>query len=437
MAGGFSLNEQSASTSGYANAGAAAYAENASTVIFNPAGMSKLSGTNVSFGASVLDIDAEAKSGSQETTNQIGQPVAGGRGGDIADPSVLPSLFVTHEVNDSIDVGFALHAPYGLAADYEDDFEGRYFADETELSVISFSPSISASNGEGLSMGVGMNIMYAEGKLTKFIDNSAASFASINSTGSRTTPFGDGYADVQGDDVGVTFRAGFLYDFSERTQAGLTFQTGTELELEGDAEFTNLATQQSVVTGDAYNSTEKAKVPLSIPESIAFGISHELTSDVTLLAGATYARWSRFEELDVISKEDGRVISHVTEKWKNTWQFNVGGIWQATPKWQIKAGYAYDESPVDEYVTARIPSQDRHWLTLGTQWKDAQSGWTVDAAVGTLIFDGNAKVDEYNYQHDNPSQQAQLSNGATDQSNYQAEYDLSAWSASLQVSKAF
>jgi long-chain fatty acid transport protein len=196
--------------------------------------MSKLSGTNVSFGASVLDIDVEAKDGATAINNAAsigatGNDVAvdGTTGGDIADPAVLPSLFVTHEVNDSIDVGFALHAPYGLAADYDDNFEGRYFADKTELSVISFAPSISASNGKGLSMGIGMNIMYAEGRLTKFVDNSAASYQA--SSGASTSLFGDGYADVEGDDVGVTFKVGFLYDFSEKTQAGLTFQTGTEL----------------------------------------------------------------------------------------------------------------------------------------------------------------------------------------------------------------
>jgi long-chain fatty acid transport protein len=454
MAGGFSLNEQSASTSGYANAGAAAYAENASTVIFNPAGMSKLSGTNVSFGASVLDIDAEAKGSTQNTTNQVGLEVEDGEGGDIADPAVLPSLFVTHEVNDSIDVGFALHAPYGLAADYDDDFEGRYFADETELSVISFAPSISLNNGQGLSMGIGMNVMYAEGKLTKFIDNSAASVGYTSTNPGYTGPtnpghFGDGYADVEGDDVGVTFRVGFLYDLSERTQLGLNFQTGTELELEGEGEFTNFATLNSVGTGTTTTATEDVTVPLNIPESVSFGLSHQATDSITLLAGATYAKWSRFEELDVVSDEGGSgpvssqpgvsdPISHVTEKWQNTWQYNVGGIWQATPQWQFKAGYAYDESPVNEdYVTARIPSQDRHWLTLGAQWKDQQSGWTIDAALGTLIFDGDAKVNDTNYKHDAPSEQATLASGDPDQSNYQAEYDLSAWSASLQVSKAF
>ena len=449
MAGGFSLNEQSASTSGFANAGAAAHTESASIVFFNPAGMSQLSGTNVSFGASYLDITAEAKGNTIQATDQLGGSVQeGSNGGDLADPALLPSLFVTHEVNDSIDVGFALHAPYGLSADYDDDFEGRYFADKTELSVISFSPSISASNGRGFSMGAGINIMYAEGRLSKSQDirgglvkqgddNPAATAADYEAA------YGAPYADVEGDDVAVNFRVGFLYEFSPKTKMGLTFQTATEFELDGEMELSGYPDEQSQQPQPT-TLTEDVTVPLNIPESASFGLSHQLTDDITLLAGATYARWSRFEELDIYSREgdSGAVsqasdrtgddpITHITEEWKNTWQYNVGGIWQATPEWKLKAGYAYDESPVDEYVTARIPSTDRHWLTLGTQWADAQSGWTVDAAVGTLIFDGTVKVSDREYSHNDPTGEP------TTRASYDAEYDLSAWSASIEVSKAF
>ncbi|MDV3504099.1 OmpP1/FadL family transporter [Marinobacter sp. M-5] len=447
LAGGFALNEQSASAMGVANAGTAANPENATTVLFNPAGMSQLSGTNLSFGAAVLDIDAEAKNDAQ-ATNQIGLPVQGSSGGDIADPAVLPNLYMTHEVSDSVDVGFGIHAPFGLAADYEDDFVGRYFADETELTAISFSPSISVNNGNGLSMGAGINIIYAEGKLTRFLDNSASSVAVTAPSGTPNPGFYDeGYADIEGDDVGVTFRVGFLYELSEQTQFGLMAQTGTELNLEGDAELSNFVNPANGVVTPT-SATEKVEVPLAIPESITFGARYHLTDTVTLLAGATYAKWSRFEELDIVSREaggevtqapqEGAVLSHVTEKWQNTWQFNVGAIWQATPEWAFKTGYAFDESPVnDDFVTARIPSNDRHWLTLGAQWADQRSGWTVDVAAGTLIFDGNGRVDEFNYEHENPSQVAELQPGVTDQSNYQGEYELEAWSAGIQVSKSF
>lgn len=470
FAGGFSLNEQSASAMGVANAGAAANPENATTVLFNPAGMSQLKGTNISFGAAVLDIDAEAKSGGMSATDQLGGTVNGSNGGDIADPAILPNFYLTHQVNESIDVGFGIHAPYGLAADYDNDFEGRFFADKTELTAISFSPSIAVNNGNGLSMGLGVNIMYAEGRLSKFqdvrggfyrqglIDNGIADPTTVppsvvdaikagaaSKADAYEQAFGTPYADIEGDDIAVNFRVGFLYELSDRTQFGLTAQTGTEFELDGDIKITNFPVPNSLSPVGVAPTTlsEKVTVPLAIPESITVGARHRLTDTVTVLAGATYSRWSRFEELDIYSKEGdsgavssalGRTgddpITHITEKWKNTWQFNVGSIWQATPEWAFKAGYAWDESPVDQYVTARIPSADRHWLTLGTQWKDAQSGWAVDAAVGTLIFADDAEVDDREYSHQAPTTQV----GAA---SYNAEYELSAWSASLQVSKAF
>jgi len=462
LAGGFSLNEQSASAMGIANAGAAANPENATTVLFNPAGMSQLSGTNISFGAAVLDIDAEAKE-AEARRNLPGQNAVmadGSLGGDIAGPAVLPNFYMTHEVNESIDVGFGIHAPYGLAADYNDDFVGRFFADETELTAIAFTPSISVTNGNGLSMGAGINLIYAEGRLTRYQDLAAQVYpnAFAAAIGQGASPaqadqaarqavsgYQDPYADIEGDDIGATFRVGFLYELSDKTQIGLSAQTGTELDLKGNATISNFPVPG--VPGQTTTLSEKVRVPLAIPESATFGIRHNLSDQVTLLAGATYAKWSRFEELDIVSREangqitaapqEGAILSHVTEKWQNTWQFNLGGIWQATPEWALKAGYAWDESPVDEYLTARIPSSDRHWLTLGAQWKDAQSGWTLDAAVGTLLFTDDPAFTERNYQHSNPDEVANLAPGVEDPSYFKGKYELSAWSASIEVSKSF
>lgn len=299
-------------------------------------------------------------------------------------------------------------------------------------------------------MGLGVNIMYAEGRLSKYQDIRGALAQQVGPAqagplaDAYEAQFGAPYADIEGDDIAVTFRVGFLYEMSDRTQFGLTAQTGTELDLEGDIEISNFPTPsaQSPIGLAPGTLTEDVRVPLAIPESITAGARHQLTDSVTLLAGATYSRWSRFEELDIYSRESGGgdvssmvgdPITHITEKWKNTWQFNVGSIWQVTPEWALKAGYAWDESPVDNYLTARIPSSDRHWLTLGGQWKSANNGWAVDAAVGTLLFADDPKVNEFSYQHDAPAQQ-DPSAGA---SNYKGKYELSAWSASIQVSKAF
>lgn len=95
----------------------------------------------------------------------------------------------------------------------------------------------------------------------------------------------------------------------------------------------------------------------------------------------------------------------------------------------IQGWLCLDESPVnDDFRTARIPSGDRDWVTLGAQYADARSGWTVDVAAGVLLFD-DEEVNEQNYDvNDEPMPGA---------ARYRGTYELDAWSAGVQVSKQF
>ncbi|MBL3827383.1 outer membrane protein transport protein, partial [Marinobacter sp. MC3] len=94
----------------------------------------------------------------------------------------------------------------------------------------------------------------------------------------------------------------------------------------------------------------------------------------------------------------------------------------------IKAGYAFDESPVgSKYLTARVPSSDRHWLTLGFQWL-APRNYTLDLAAGYLIMD-DPKISELERDvDDNPIRNQAILKG---------EYAIDAWGIGVQVSKAF
>ena len=58
-AAAFQLLEQSASGLGNAFAGSAAVAENASTVYFNPAGMTQLAGNNLSVGFNYITLKTQ------------------------------------------------------------------------------------------------------------------------------------------------------------------------------------------------------------------------------------------------------------------------------------------------------------------------------------------------------------------------------------------
>src|SRR5690606_30855237 len=79
-AAGFQLLEQNASGIGNAYAGSAALGDNASTIFFNPAGMTRLNGVNVSAG--VTAIKPSFKFSNDGSTGPGGSPATGGNGGD-------------------------------------------------------------------------------------------------------------------------------------------------------------------------------------------------------------------------------------------------------------------------------------------------------------------------------------------------------------------
>lgn len=459
-AAGYALNEQSAHASGTANAGAGANVENASILYFNPAGMSRLpQGTQISFGAAVLNVDPKAKD--ITATDALGRPVDGSNGGDFIDTAVIPNFYVTHTMGDFA-AGLGVYVPFGLTSDYDDNFKGRFLADETEIQVISISPSFAYNINEQLSLGVSMNIMYGEGKLTRsqdFYGVGALTAQGLKEAGLVTDPatlgqiqaatanWDEGYFDTEGDDWEIGWTIGLMYQPIESTTLGLTYRSKVDFNLEGDTKLTNYPNFNRNTMGfDPVDLKEGAEVPLTTPESVTFSLKHDFNDQWTLLAGATWTRWSRFQNLDIFSKEgangaiaqigstkyrdpNGDLIGHVEENFHNTWSFAVGALYHLNENWTLKAGYAYDESAVSNtYLTARVPSSDRQWLTLGAQWRDLESGWTVDAALGYLIID-DVKVNEFER-----SVNDEILPGGT---NYQAKYEIDAWGAGIQVSKRF
>ena len=120
-AGGLMLYEIGTDNTGLANAGAAARAQGPSTIASNPAGMSYLPGTQITAGLQVLYGDLSFDRDSN--TN-----VPGTGSGNALDPIPGGSFFVTHQLDDHWSVGFGQYGDFGLAVNYDNDWPGRYFA---------------------------------------------------------------------------------------------------------------------------------------------------------------------------------------------------------------------------------------------------------------------------------------------------------------------
>ena len=94
QAAGFALIEQSASGMGNAFAGGGAVAEDASTIFFNPAGMTYIQGTQIVGAIHLIKPNAEF-SGTISSTGK-----AGGNGGDAGDLSLAPNFYYKRDLNE-------------------------------------------------------------------------------------------------------------------------------------------------------------------------------------------------------------------------------------------------------------------------------------------------------------------------------------------------
>ncbi|MBW3227653.1 OmpP1/FadL family transporter [Marinobacter adhaerens] len=427
-AGGLSNSDQSASTSAVSNAGSVANPENASTIFFNPAGMSGLSGTNLSFGAILFEIDAVGRDSQTSATRANGDLVVGDGGGDHVETFAVPNAYLTHEVNDWLDVGLGLYVPYGLGFDYGDAFAGRYIGDEIELVSYGVNPSFSVNSGEGFSLGGSINVLYADAEQRNPVD-----FSGIESRFSfpRGT-LNDGYATLEGDDVALEFTVGVLWQATPETSLGLAARTGTEFNLKG----TGTINQFPTLSANGLTQTtvsEQIEVPITIPQSLSVGLAHQWNDTLKLLAGATWAKWSDASALSVVSRETLPVAfpreqppEEQVQSWKDTWQWRVGAVWQVAPTWSLKAGYLFDESPVTIKTRSPLtPFDDYHQVSLGAQIRDLAGDWTVDMFVARVFYEGDISID---YKTTDPLQ---------GQTSFKSEYDVVPWTAGLQLSREF
>lgn len=375
-AAGFQLFEQSVSGLGTSFAATAA-AEDASTLWWNPAGMSYLSGTNFSLAGHIVKPTAEFENQGSRTflPPPNGLALSGGNGGDAGDIAFIPNFYLTHTLTDKWTLGIGVNSPFGLTTEYDDSWVGRYHALKSELLVVNINPAIAWKINDVFSVGGGVNLQYAKAELSSAVDFSTVCLATTPAATcgalGLATPGNaarDGKATVDGDNWGYGFNLGAIWQLVPSTRIGITYRSSVSQDLEGDIKYENVPAPFAA----AFSNTG-AKAGVDLPESISLGVNSQIDERWALMADLTWTRWSRFEELRV-KFDNGARDNVTTENWDDNFRIAVGASYKPVNAWTLRAGVAYDQTPVpDEFRTPRIPDQDRTWLSLGANWKITQN----------------------------------------------------------------
>ena len=166
---GFQLRENSASALGTAFAGAAVSAQNPSIIANNPAGMTYLSGNQVSSDVSVV-IPSLAFSGTGITARR--QAISGSNAADgSAGAQPIPAVYGLYDFSADLKFGLALGAPFGLKTQYESDWVGRYHAIKSDIETININPNVAYRISDWLSVGGGPAIQHLHTELSNAINS--------------------------------------------------------------------------------------------------------------------------------------------------------------------------------------------------------------------------------------------------------------------------
>jgi long-chain fatty acid transport protein len=364
-AAGLWLYEAGTPEMGTASAGRNATANSASTVAFNPAGMTRLERDELMVGIQPMYVKARFDS-------DDGSGSGGGDGGNAGGWVPVASLSYAHELSDDLKLGVFSGSYLGLGLDFGSDWGGRYYATEVELITMMTSFNLGYKVNEQLSVGGGVNIVY--GSLTQ----------KMNWNNPAAIP--DSRIKIDDSDVGYGFNLGLLYEFSPSTRIGLTYLSEVEFEFEDAVNTSDLVGLSGNILGGA-----KVDLDMSLPQAVSFSIFHQLDETWTLLGSVGWQEWSEFGKTDLKFGNGGKVEDD--RDFDDTWSAGVGFHYQLSDPWKLMAGVHYDSSPVsnsDRTIDQPLDRQIRY--AFGAQYEYSRD--IIISAAYELLDAGKAKVDQ-------------------------------------------
>ncbi|MBN2139172.1 MAG: outer membrane protein transport protein [Sedimentisphaerales bacterium] len=250
-------------------------------------------------------------------------------------------------------VGAGFYTPVGYYLDWDDNI--AYGAGSIsaslfqELSIKVGNVSLAREVGDGFSVGAGVNLL----------------MGGINYEAKKVVA-GSGISDYQWgyesdcDGYGAEGVFGIMKQVSEKVSVGAVYRTGGTINLKGDA-----GTYLSLTS-----LTERSdfRQKFHHPSTYGMGLAYQARPNLAFTGDWQRTNWSEFR-VDVDYKTEGLALvdKDYSADWRNSNRYRFGVEYVPSPKWALRGGYFFDQSPVPGKGTSfsNIAAVDRHNITLG------------------------------------------------------------------------
>jgi long-chain fatty acid transport protein len=343
-----------------------AVADDPSAIVYNPAGLTQLTGTRF-YGGGTLVVPSttyDSPAGDREAT---------------AFQAFAPAqLYATSDFGiKNINFGLGLYSPFGIGGRrWDRNGATRYRSIESMIATLWVNPTVAYQILPTVSIGIGLQYMLSQTKTARMIDQSQFG---VGDASFRLKATGDGW----GYNVGLLFRP------LDRISLGFSYRSGVNVDHTGNLRLRGIAPVAQGLFGGAGFDT-RVRIESSFPDIVGFGISFRPDSALTLALDVEQVRWSSFRTLGIDLRREvpaaGVSDAMVPLAWRNVWTIKCGTDYRLNEQWALRGGYAYVPSPVPESsLDPGNPDATQHNLSIGVGY--IQGPMNVDVFYMAGLFE--------------------------------------------------
>ena len=371
----------------------------ASTIFWNPAYASRLSGLSVQAGVALIDLSGDFTRDTIGTMYETEVPLL-----------PVPHLFVNYmKPNSRRAIGIGVYVPYGLTMEWGSDFPGRFQAERAEVASIYVQPNFGFQINSNWSVGGGPIFGHSTVELKRSLDlsdqraSAQATFAQLGIA--RGTEFAR--LELEGSSIGVGGQIGVHGRLTPAWTVGARFMLPIYFEYDGDADFSQVTTglvlggalPPSIPAGTPVDalvapnfaagaplSDQRVRTKIVHPAQVQAGVGYSGFPNLALALDYAWTGWKNLNQIVIDFQNSGTPDAILVQDYNHSSAVRVSAEYtlQQYQGARLRAGFsgAATAAP-DETVTPLLPEQDRNYLTLGFGLPVGRT-WGLDASYARV-----------------------------------------------------
>lgn len=340
-----------------------AVVKDATAVYFNPAALPSVSDQQL------ILLGTVAKSQFQFTgsTQKLAFGTTESGTSSTTSNFILPSLYVSMPINETIALGFAL-----VANDFNRDLDNhsvlRYAQARNQTDNLDLVPALGIKLNDYLSIGGNLNFSHAH-----LVQEPISAITRLTIPESRS--FNTSKANSLGYDVGVLIKP------QAKTTLGFNYRSAVTYHLQGSS---TLLSPTPVVSDD-YHFTYWT------PARSVLSLSHFFNNQFGLIGTAQFLQWDIFKNAFVynfVTQSDLDVLiipkARIQYDFHNSWLLTLGTIYNVSTKWIVRVAGTYSQSP--SKGISQIGAGDS-WIVGSSMGYKLMKNLSLDFSYGHAFFD--------------------------------------------------